>query len=72
VLIQKALKTGEMTDCCKLLKVMTSVIYADETGLFFSFQPSETLTFKVDSCRGGTHAMQCNAMLMLVLKCHPL
>jgi hypothetical protein len=46
VLIQIPQKTGKITDYCKTLKVMTSVINnADQTGLFFNLQPSKTHTF---------------------------
>jgi hypothetical protein len=46
VLIHKLQKTGTITDYCKKLKAVTSVIYnADETGLFFNLQPSKTFTF---------------------------
>jgi len=30
----------------------------DETGLFYNLQPSETLTYKGDSCHGGTKPKQ--------------
>jgi hypothetical protein len=31
---------------------------ADETGLFFSLQPSKTLTFQGHFCHGGTKSKQ--------------
>jgi hypothetical protein len=48
MLIQKLQKTEKIADYCKKLKVydLCDINNADETGLFFSIQPSNTLTFQ--------------------------
>jgi hypothetical protein len=34
------------------------IFNADETGLFYNLRPSETLTYKGDSCHGRTKSKQ--------------
>jgi len=35
------------------------IFNVDETGFFYNLQPSETLTYKGDSCHGGTKSLFC-------------
>jgi len=34
------------------------IFNADETGLFYNLQPSKMMTYKGDSCHGGTKSKQ--------------
>jgi hypothetical protein len=34
------------------------IFNVDETGLFYNLRPSKTVTYKGDSCHGGTHSKQ--------------